>query len=54
VRKEQAIESLRTHMSIRFETSEDDPWLNAVVVTCAPQPLRAAAIEQVLVPAAPA
>ena len=49
VRKEQAIESLRTHMSIRFETSEDDPWLNAVVITCAPQPLRAAAIEQVLV-----
>jgi len=54
VRKEQAIASLRTHMSIRFETSEDDPWLNAVVITCAPQPLRAAAIEQVLVPAAPA
>ena len=54
VRKEQAIASLRTHMSTRFETSEDDPWLNAVVITCAPQPLRAAAIEQVLVPAAPA
>jgi calcineurin-like phosphoesterase len=54
VRKEMAIESLRTHMSIRFETSEDDPWLNAVVITCAQEPLRAAAIEQVLVPAAPA
>jgi metallophosphoesterase (TIGR00282 family) len=54
VRKEQAIASMRTHMSERFETSEDDPWLNAVVITCAQQPLRAAAIEQVLVPGAPA
>jgi 2',3'-cyclic-nucleotide 2'-phosphodiesterase len=54
VRKEQAIASLRTHMSTRFETSEDDPWLNAVLITCAPQPRRAAAIEQVLLPAAPA
>src|SRR5205814_6036447 len=54
VRKEQAIASLRTHMSVRFETSEEDPWLNAVVITAAQEPLRAAAIEQVLVPAAPA
>jgi metallophosphoesterase (TIGR00282 family) len=54
VKKEQAIDSLRTHMSTRFETSEDDPWLNAVVITAAQEPLRAAAIEQVLVPAAPA
>ena len=30
VKKEQAIESLRTHMPIRFETSDDDPWLNGV------------------------
>ena len=28
VKKDQAIESLRTHMSVRFETSADDPWLN--------------------------
>jgi metallophosphoesterase (TIGR00282 family) len=54
VRKEQAIASMRSHMSERFETSEDDPWLNAVVITCAQEPLRAAAIEQVLVPGAPA
>jgi metallophosphoesterase (TIGR00282 family) len=54
VRKEQAIASMRTHMSERFETSEEDPWLNAVVITCAQEPLRAAAIEQVLVPGAPA
>jgi 2',3'-cyclic-nucleotide 2'-phosphodiesterase len=50
VKKEQAIESLRTHMNIRFETSEDDPWLNGVVIRCADQPLRARAIEQVLEP----
>jgi metallophosphoesterase (TIGR00282 family) len=50
VRKEQAIESMRTHMSIRFETSEDDPWLMGVLITCAPQPRRAAAIEQLLLP----
>ena len=49
VRKEQAIESLRTHMNIHFETSDDDPWLNAVLITCS-APLRADAIEQVLEP----
>ena len=42
VRKEQAIESLRTHMSVRFETAEDDPWLMGVLVRCADAPLRAA------------
>jgi metallophosphoesterase (TIGR00282 family) len=50
VRKEQAIESLRTHMSIRFETSEDDPWLMAVLVRCAATPWKAEAIEQLLLP----
>ena len=28
VRKEQAIESLRTQMPVRFETTDEDPWLN--------------------------
>ena len=50
VRKEQAIESLRTHMSVRFETAEEDPWLMGVLVRCADAPLRAASIEQLLVP----
>jgi metallophosphoesterase (TIGR00282 family) len=50
VKKEQSIQSLRTHMNVRFETSEDDPWINAVVIRCAAQPRRAAAIEQVLEP----
>jgi metallophosphoesterase (TIGR00282 family) len=52
VRREQAIESLRTQLSVRFEPSEEDPWLNAVVVRCS-APLRADAIEQVLVPYRP-
>jgi 2',3'-cyclic-nucleotide 2'-phosphodiesterase len=50
VRKEQAIESLRTHMSVRFETSDEDPWLMAVFVRCGDQRRRAASIEQVLLP----
>jgi metallophosphoesterase (TIGR00282 family) len=48
--KEQAIESLRTHMSVRFETSEDDPWLMGVLVRCSATPRRADAIEPVLRP----
>jgi metallophosphoesterase (TIGR00282 family) len=51
VKREQAIESLRTHMNIRFETSEEDPWLMGVLITCDPaRPHRATAIEQLLVP----
>ena len=48
--KEQAIESLRTQMNVHFETSDEDPWLMGVLITTAPQPRRAAAIEQLLVP----
>jgi metallophosphoesterase (TIGR00282 family) len=51
VKREQAVESLLTQMPVRFETSEEDPWAMGVVVTCAEQPLRASAIEQLLVPA---
>jgi metallophosphoesterase (TIGR00282 family) len=50
VRKEQAIESLRTHMSVRFETADEDPWLMGVLVRCADVPLRASSIEQLLLP----
>ena len=52
VKREQAIESLRTHMSVRFETSADDPWLNGVVIR-ASKPLRADSIDQVLEPWTP-
>jgi 2',3'-cyclic-nucleotide 2'-phosphodiesterase len=50
VRKEQAIESMRTHMSVRFETSDEDPWLMAVLVRCAEQRRRAVSIEQLMLP----
>jgi hypothetical protein len=41
---------MATRMPIKFETSTEDPWLNAVLIT-ASQPMRADAIEQVLEPA---
>jgi hypothetical protein len=50
VRKEQAIESMRTQMSVRFDTSDEDPWLMAVLVRCTEQPRRAASIEQIIAP----
>ena len=51
VKREQAIESLRTHMRVHFETSEDDPWLMGVVIRAAGRPLSAESIEQVLLQA---
>jgi metallophosphoesterase (TIGR00282 family) len=51
VKREQAIESLVTQMPVRFETSEEDPWLMGVLIRCsATMPRSAAAIEQVLMP----
>jgi metallophosphoesterase (TIGR00282 family) len=47
VKREQALESLVTRMPVRFETSSEDPWLNAVLVT-ADGPMRASSIELVL------
>jgi metallophosphoesterase (TIGR00282 family) len=49
VKREQAVESLLTQMPVRFETSEEDPWLMGVLISCS-QPLRADSIEQVLMP----
>jgi len=49
VKREQAIESLLTQMPVRFETSEEDPWLMGVLISCS-RPLRADSIEQVLMP----
>jgi metallophosphoesterase (TIGR00282 family) len=49
VKREQAIEALVTQMPVRFETSEEDPWLMGVFIRCsATTPRSAAAIEQVL------
>jgi metallophosphoesterase (TIGR00282 family) len=50
VKREQAVEALVSQMPVHFETAEDDPWLNGVVIE-ATQPLRADSIEQVLLPA---
>ncbi len=50
VKRDQALESLVTRMPVRFETSGEDPWLNAVLVA-AGEPPRALSIEQVLEPA---
>ena len=51
VRKEQSIRGFVTHMNEHYDTSDEDPWLNGVLVTCS-EPLRADAIEQVMLPAA--
>ena len=51
VKREQAIESLLTQMPVRFETSEEDPWLMAVLIRCSvTERLRADSIEQILMP----
>ena len=48
VRTEQALESFRTQMPIRFDTAEDSPWVNAVLIEGRPDGL-AASIEHLLV-----
>jgi 2',3'-cyclic-nucleotide 2'-phosphodiesterase len=50
VRREQAVEAFRTQMPIRFTTSDEDLWINGVVVTVGDDGL-AESIEQVLMPA---
>ena len=50
VRWQQALERFRTQMAVRFETADEDIWVNAVVVEIAAGG-RAASIEQVLEPA---
>ncbi len=49
VKKEQAIESMLTQMPTRFETSDVDPWMNAVLIRCSRR-LKADSIEQILMP----
>jgi calcineurin-like phosphoesterase len=48
VKREQALERFVTMMPVKFETSDEDPWLNAVVVE-ADESGRARSIEQVLI-----
>jgi metallophosphoesterase (TIGR00282 family) len=47
VKREQSIAMMRTHMPIRFDAADEDPWLNAVLVR-ASAPRRADSIEPVL------
>ena len=50
VKREQAIERFLSLTHVRFETSADDPWLNAVLIE-ADSEGRATSIEHLLVPA---
>jgi metallophosphoesterase (TIGR00282 family) len=50
VKREQAIERFLTLTHVRFETSVEDPWLNAVLIEADGEG-RATRIEQLLVPA---
>jgi metallophosphoesterase (TIGR00282 family) len=50
VKREQAIERFLTLTNVRFETSEEDPWLNALLVEADGEG-RATAVEQLLMPA---
>jgi metallophosphoesterase (TIGR00282 family) len=50
VKKELALQRFRTYMPIRFETSDDDPWLMAVLIEAGDDG-SATAIEQLLVQA---
>ncbi len=54
VKREQAVGSLVSGMRVQFEPSEDDPWLNGVIIRCQ-GPRRAESIEQLLLgaPASP-
>lgn len=50
VKREQALAAMVTRMPVKFETSDEDPWLNAVLIRTS-EPMRAQSIEQVLEPA---
>jgi 2',3'-cyclic-nucleotide 2'-phosphodiesterase len=47
MKKEQSIAVMRTHMPMRYEPSEEDPWLMGVSITCGAR-RSATAIRQVL------
>jgi 2',3'-cyclic-nucleotide 2'-phosphodiesterase len=50
VKREQALERFLSLTNVRFETSADDPWLNAVLVDAGDDG-RATSIDQILAPA---
>ncbi len=50
VRREQAVEAFRTQMPVKFDTADEDVWINGVVVSVGDGG-HADSIEQVLMPA---
>jgi metallophosphoesterase (TIGR00282 family) len=50
VKRDQALRRFRTQLPVKFETSDEDPWLNAVLID-ADDAGRAVSIEQLLLPA---
>jgi 2',3'-cyclic-nucleotide 2'-phosphodiesterase len=50
VRREQSIAVMRTHMPMRYDSADEDPWINAVLIR-ASRRRRADSIEQILRPA---
>jgi len=50
VRREQAVEAFRTQMPVKFDTADEDVWINGVVVSIDEAGL-AESIQQVLMPA---
>ena len=56
VKREQSIAVFRTHMPMRYDASDEDPWLMAVVVRTAEgsRPSLAESIETILRPASSA
>jgi metallophosphoesterase (TIGR00282 family) len=50
VKREQAVERFLTLTNVRFETSDEDPWLNALLIEADGEG-RATAVEQILLPA---
>ena len=51
VKREQSISVMRTHMPQRYDASDVDPWINAVLIRCAGR-RKATSFESVLRPAA--
>jgi 2',3'-cyclic-nucleotide 2'-phosphodiesterase len=50
VQRELVIQRMLTMMPTRFEVSDEDPWLQGVVITAGPEPLRASSIEAIQEP----
>jgi len=44
VNRQQAIDAMHTRMPVRFESSEEDPWLQGALIEAGPEPLRARSI----------